>query len=319
MLYPHFPHSLSFNFKTRKVVTWTNFDSPSTRSLALALLLTSLHHFPHSIVERHPRPLNYVAVGTSTPAGDDYIVNSIPRDDDWSSTSPTQLIFDDKHEPGHVRSDLSIVTSSTRSDTSSWDEISSDEEDSFEDVYHDWASQPTSPVSPTPISPPSMPTSSYRPTWTNEIPLELIEAAREERAYLTCALREQRETQTSTETAITLPRVPLPPELSRYLDKPVISPSLQKHAARRNSMPAQAPNRLDFQQGFSASGKGARPGVATVSVDVDVGPDERSLPIPTHAVIQHLCTSAIKGGVLGVAVTHRYKSKFPTAIYYKCV
>ncbi|KAK7028825.1 galactose metabolism-related protein [Paramarasmius palmivorus] len=262
---------------------------------------------PAFIVERYPQLVSYVAVGTSTPTEDDHTITSIPRDDSWPSTSPTLRIFEDRHGG----SNLSIVTSATRSDTeSSWDELSDDDEDPFQDVYYDCFSQPSSPTSP--ISPTPIPTRSYEPTWTDQIPLELIEAAREEHSYLSTALREQSEALENT--AVSLPDVPVPPELPRFLDRPVISPSLQRHAGRRHSvvstMATQAPDRLDLQQGyFVTSGGEAVPGVGRAIAIDGVGHEERGLPVPTHAVIQHLCTSAIKHGVLGVAVTYRYRNK----------
>ncbi|KAJ8085461.1 hypothetical protein PM082_004277 [Marasmius tenuissimus] len=46
--------------------------------------------------------------------------------------------------------------------------------------------------------------------------------------------------------------------------------------------------------------------------------DDRSvLAAPSHAVLNHLCVSAIKNGVLAVSQTERYHHKFITTIYYK--
>ncbi|KAF5317572.1 hypothetical protein D9619_013215 [Psilocybe cf. subviscida] len=45
--------------------------------------------------------------------------------------------------------------------------------------------------------------------------------------------------------------------------------------------------------------------------------DNSVLPVPTHVVLHHLCTSAIKNGVLAVATTTRYKKKYLTTVYYK--
>ncbi|KAF9262952.1 hypothetical protein L218DRAFT_1000180 [Marasmius fiardii PR-910] len=41
------------------------------------------------------------------------------------------------------------------------------------------------------------------------------------------------------------------------------------------------------------------------------------LPVPSHVVLHHLTTSAIKHGVLAVAQTGRYRKKFVTTVYYK--
>ncbi|KAI0087727.1 5'-AMP-activated protein kinase beta subunit, interation domain-containing protein [Irpex rosettiformis] len=53
-------------------------------------------------------------------------------------------------------------------------------------------------------------------------------------------------------------------------------------------------------------------------VDVLALADDASvLPVPSHVVLHHLSTSAIKNGVLAVANTTRYKKKYITTIYYK--
>ncbi|KZT11886.1 carbohydrate-binding module family 48 protein [Laetiporus sulphureus 93-53] len=45
--------------------------------------------------------------------------------------------------------------------------------------------------------------------------------------------------------------------------------------------------------------------------------DTSVLPVPSHVVLHHLSTSAIKNGVLAVANTTRYRKKYITTIYYK--
>jgi hypothetical protein len=45
--------------------------------------------------------------------------------------------------------------------------------------------------------------------------------------------------------------------------------------------------------------------------------DASVLSVPSHVVLHHLCTSAIRNGVLAVANTTRYKEKFLTTVYYK--
>ncbi|EMD39820.1 carbohydrate-binding module family 48 protein [Gelatoporia subvermispora B] len=45
--------------------------------------------------------------------------------------------------------------------------------------------------------------------------------------------------------------------------------------------------------------------------------DASVLPVPSHVVLHHLSTSAIRNGVLAVANTTRYKKKYITTIYYK--
>ncbi|KIK69804.1 hypothetical protein GYMLUDRAFT_150968 [Collybiopsis luxurians FD-317 M1] len=48
-----------------------------------------------------------------------------------------------------------------------------------------------------------------------------------------------------------------------------------------------------------------------------IADDTSVLPVPSHAVLHHLCTSAIKNGMLAVGGTVRYRKKFATTIYYK--
>ncbi|KAL0947903.1 hypothetical protein HGRIS_010538 [Hohenbuehelia grisea] len=45
--------------------------------------------------------------------------------------------------------------------------------------------------------------------------------------------------------------------------------------------------------------------------------DTSVLPVPSHVVLQHLSTSAIRNGVLAVGTTNRYRKKFMTVVYYK--
>lgn len=45
--------------------------------------------------------------------------------------------------------------------------------------------------------------------------------------------------------------------------------------------------------------------------------DGSVLPVPSHVVLHHLSTSAIRNGVLAVGNTIRYRKKYLTTIYYK--
>lgn len=45
--------------------------------------------------------------------------------------------------------------------------------------------------------------------------------------------------------------------------------------------------------------------------------DASVLPVPSHVVLHHLSTSAIRNGVLAVGNTTRYRTKYLTTIYYK--
>lgn len=59
----------------------------------------------------------------------------------------------------------------------------------------------------------------------------------------------------------------------------------------------------------------------TVGLGLDNEPaladDASVLPVPSHVVLHHLCTSAIRNGVLAVGNTTRYRKKYLTTIYYK--
>ncbi|TFK23041.1 hypothetical protein FA15DRAFT_670872, partial [Coprinopsis marcescibilis] len=59
----------------------------------------------------------------------------------------------------------------------------------------------------------------------------------------------------------------------------------------------------------------------TITIDTNNMPsltdDASVLPVPSHVVLHHLCTSAIRNGVLAVASTTRYRKKYLTTIYYK--
>jgi 5'-AMP-activated protein kinase beta subunit, interaction domain len=49
-------------------------------------------------------------------------------------------------------------------------------------------------------------------------------------------------------------------------------------------------------------------GVGT-GIGSPIGDDNSVLPLPSHSVVNHLATSAIRNGVLAVATTTRYKAK----------
>ena len=124
-------------------------------------------------------------------------------------------------------------------------------------------------------------------TWTCEIPTALIEAQEAEEA--------QREAEESGEAARHAHHgsdghgapLPHPPALPRQLEKVIL-----------NSSPANPSN-----------------GTSTGST-VD---DNSILPAPNHVVLNHLTASSIKGGVLAVGTTTRYKRKYVTTVYYRPV
>jgi hypothetical protein len=122
-------------------------------------------------------------------------------------------------------------------------------------------------------------------TWTSEIPTALIEAQEAEEA--------QREAEESGQAAKGqrdggAAQLPQPPALPRQLEKVIL-----------NSSPANPSN-----------------GSSTTGSTVD---DNSILPAPNHVVLNHLTASSIKGGVLAVGTTTRYKRKYVTTVYYRPV
>lgn len=53
---------------------------------------------------------------------------------------------------------------------------------------------------------------------------------------------------------------------------------------------------------------GGMTGIGT-GIGSPIGDDNSVLPLPSHSVVNHLATSAIRNGVLAVATTTRYKAK----------
>ena len=60
--------------------------------------------------------------------------------------------------------------------------------------------------------------------------------------------------------------------------------------------------------GLIVSEGGGMTGVGT-GIGSPIGDDNSVLPLPSHSVVNHLATSAIRNGVLAVATTTRYKAK----------
>ncbi|SNX84064.1 related to SIP2 - subunit of the Snf1 serine/threonine protein kinase complex [Melanopsichium pennsylvanicum] len=122
-------------------------------------------------------------------------------------------------------------------------------------------------------------------TWTCEIPAALIEAQEAEEALRDAEESGQLPPQKHSHGDDALP---LPPALPRQLEKVIL-----------NSSPANPSN-----------------GTATAGSTVD---DNSILPAPNHVVLNHLTASSIKGGVLAVGTTTRYKRKYVTTVYYRPV
>uniref|UniRef100_V5ENE2 Association with the SNF1 complex (ASC) domain-containing protein n=1 Tax=Kalmanozyma brasiliensis (strain GHG001) TaxID=1365824 RepID=V5ENE2_KALBG len=122
-------------------------------------------------------------------------------------------------------------------------------------------------------------------TWTSEIPAALIDAQEVEEAQREAEESGQHSRHGSEGSAAALPH---PPALPRQLEKVIL-----------NSSPANPSN-----------------GTTTAGSTVD---DNSILPAPNHVVLNHLTASSIKGGVLAVGTTTRYKRKYVTTVYYRPV
>jgi hypothetical protein len=198
---------------------------------------------------------------------------------------------------------------------------------------------------------------SYTAQWTTEIPLELSLAAQEEETYVEShAQRDDRCYPKVQDGFVPLPNIPPAPGLPRYLDKLILNQSLvqtlngtqgrrgdrrgtrDRDSNRDRNVPPSAGAALpvttasgtDVTRGMrshietdrmrpvmetsedgESSSEAAALAVATIADDASV------LPVPSHVVLHHLCTSAIKEGVLAVASTVRYRKKYITSVYYK--
>ncbi|KAI0248643.1 5'-AMP-activated protein kinase beta subunit, interation domain-containing protein [Lactifluus subvellereus] len=62
---------------------------------------------------------------------------------------------------------------------------------------------------------------------------------------------------------------------------------------------------------------GSTAALGTTAAALMLADDASVLPVPSHVVLHHLSTSAIRNGVLAVGNTTRYRKKFITTIYYK--
>ncbi|KAG8969504.1 hypothetical protein FRC03_002365 [Tulasnella sp. 419] len=167
--------------------------------------------------------------------------------------------------------------------------------------------------------------------WTSEIPPRLHKLAAEEEAYLAAraaAAQNHRPSGYRSPPLPPPPPVPYPPSLPRHLEKVILNSSASRHP-QAVSTPA-----------ILSSASSARPRIINdtthyvhpssrkvLTVDAlqriggteGSGDDNSVLPVPTHVVLNHLGTSAIKNGVLAVGTTTRYHRKYISTIYYKPV
>jgi len=182
--------------------------------------------------------------------------------------------------------------------------------------------------------------------WTSVIPSELIAAAREEEVYLA---------NPSGGNAPNIPPAPvLPRHLDKLIlntrvgASPATPVKDRRHRARSRHGEVGMKSEQDEPPAAScshipvttASGTdvsavlhgqsnphsqppvrtligGSTTAQGTTAAAIMLADDGSVLPVPSHVVLHHLSTSAIRNGVLAVGNTTRYRKKFITTIYYK--
>ena len=197
-----------------------------------------------------------------------------------------------------------------------------------------WLKEPGNPEDPSGSSPP----------WTNEIPIQLIHAQREEEEW-----NEHKSLTAEQRKTIPIPPMPLhphPPLLPRHLDKPVLGTKAKKTALA--SAVASTPGRSkgkdkdkkasggrrserDRTHGPSPLSQDTKGGslpeslglptntTSAILVEAPHGDDDAVLPVPSHVVLHHLGTSAIRDGVIAVCDTVRYKKKVRLSSFWCCL
>ncbi|KAJ3985883.1 5'-AMP-activated protein kinase beta subunit, interation domain-containing protein [Lentinula detonsa] len=209
--------------------------------------------------------------------------------------------------------------------------------------------------------------SRYTPRWTTDIPLELVQAAKEEETYLDYAEktppRRPGESQVQ-QGFVPLPNIPPAPSLPRYLEKLILNQGLtqmvghdRRHKDKRGSRENVERSTEDHRSGVAlplpvttASGTDINTGLnvrapeftgtermlpvleaieggeldptspraaAALATFATISDDSSVLPVPSHVVLHHVCTSTIKEGVLAVASTVRFRKKYLTTVFYK--
>ncbi|KAF9262960.1 hypothetical protein L218DRAFT_372838 [Marasmius fiardii PR-910] len=249
-------------------------------------------------------------------------------------------MLDNRDRQGNSSSGTSIVSSIFNSTddvtvSSAWDSIDEDEDEETEEFECETRYDcPSDPSTSQPGSPKNVPLHHHdtsplvlyhwhEPGWTDEIPLEVIEAALEEEKYLAYEDVEGDEADESLSLPddyerVPVPEYPLPPESSRFLDRPILNLALAKGNGRNPTRVKEGCSNMELTPSSIA---GTPPVASALTLQCHEGTDDKpsqfSLPVPSHAVLGHLCTSAIKNGVVGLASTSRYRGKFMTTIYYR--
>lgn len=157
--------------------------------------------------------------------------------------------------------------------------------------------------------------------WTNIVPGELAAAAKEEEIYL------------SASSALPAPNIPPAPALPRHLEKLILNvrPTQQTRVDRKGtrSKSKLAMTSTSEDQGkalddsipvTTASGTDVTGKIMESKLGLDamaMADDTSVLPVPSHVVLHHLSTSAIRNGVLAVGSTTRYKKKVRLSSVHK--
>ncbi|KAJ3557573.1 hypothetical protein NP233_g11705 [Leucocoprinus birnbaumii] len=134
------------------------------------------------------------------------------------------------------------------------------------------------------------------------------EGTRQEQSGNTTAITTPNSTtpEGATTTSTTTTTTPNPTAIATTALRPSVSVTAPQTATptKPSSSSAPAP---------TMAGSGRISGSRAITLDMESLPaltdDNSVLPVPSHVVLQHLCTSAIRNGVLAVATTTRYRKK----------
>ena len=162
------------------------------------------------------------------------------------------------------------------------------------------------------------------PRWTSDFPPELLAAAREEENYLVSSSSVP---DSASASGLPAPNIPPAPTLPRFLDKLILNvkpnaivpaPTRTRDREREDRRPSR---KLKPSLGMTgtatgdtngapdAGGRGGSAPARTRLYAPGLADDASVLPVPSHVVLHHLSTSAIRNGVLAVGNTTRYRKK----------
>jgi len=164
--------------------------------------------------------------------------------------------------------------------------------------------------------------------WTDIIPIDLIEAANEEDIYLQATAAQQHQGSSGTRVIngfIPPPAIPPAPTLPRHLEKLILNTKSYPVAGNPSTPTGKETKKSSKKKERDTHSSDGLPVLASTATtpttkimdDTIIGDDTSVLPVPSHVVLHHLSTSAIKNGVLAVGETVRYREKFLTTVYYK--